>query len=179
MLATAFRAVRGRPPTGVGHYLRDLVYGANDGTITTFAIVAGVSGANLAARVAIILGLANLLADGVSMATSNYLSTKSDLEQRGLSVEEEKPWRHGAATFAAFVVAGILPLLSYFIAPPLGVDMFPMAVGLAAFALVAVGVLRAPFVGRKASWSALEMLAIGAAAGTVAFLLGLVGDRVL
>ena len=55
----------------IQHYMKDLVYGANDGIITTFAIVAGVTGAALAPRVAIILGVANLFADGVSMAASN------------------------------------------------------------------------------------------------------------
>ena len=64
--------------TGVGGYLRDFVYGANDGIITTFAVVAGVAGANLSASVVLILGFANLLADGFSMAMSNYLGEKSN-----------------------------------------------------------------------------------------------------
>ena len=64
--------------TGVGGYLRDFVYGANDGIITTFAVVAGVAGANLSAKIVLILGFANLLADGFSMAMSNYLGEKSN-----------------------------------------------------------------------------------------------------
>jgi hypothetical protein len=48
------------------HYLRDLVSGANDGIITTFAVAAGVAGAQLGARTVLILGFANLLADGFS-----------------------------------------------------------------------------------------------------------------
>ena len=55
--------------------------GSIDGTITTFAIVAGVAGANLNAGIALVLGLANVLADGFSMAVSNYLGTKSEREQ--------------------------------------------------------------------------------------------------
>ena len=51
------------------HYLGDLVYGANDGIITTFAVVAGVSGASLPARTVLILGFANLIADGFSIGT--------------------------------------------------------------------------------------------------------------
>ena len=51
-------------------YLRDWVYGGIDGTVTTFAVMAGVVGANLSATVVVILGLANLLADGFSMAAS-------------------------------------------------------------------------------------------------------------
>lgn len=61
-------------------YLGDLVYGGLDGIITTFAVVSGVAGAQLDASVILILGLANLFADGVSMATGAYLSEKSDKE---------------------------------------------------------------------------------------------------
>ncbi|MGV1015589.1 MAG: VIT1/CCC1 transporter family protein, partial [Methyloceanibacter sp.] len=51
-------------------YLRDWVYGGIDGTVTTFAIMAGVVGASLSAGVVLILGVANLLADGFSMAAA-------------------------------------------------------------------------------------------------------------
>lgn len=60
--------------------LADFVYGATDGAITTFAIVAGVIGASLAPSIVLILGFANLLADGFSMAVGNYLATKSQRE---------------------------------------------------------------------------------------------------
>jgi VIT1/CCC1 family predicted Fe2+/Mn2+ transporter len=56
------------------HYIRDLIYGANDGVITTFAVVAGVTGGALSARAVLIVGVANLLADGLSMGVGNYLS---------------------------------------------------------------------------------------------------------
>ena len=62
-------------------YLRDLVYGGIDGTVTTFAIMAGVVGADLSAGVVIVLGIANLLADGLSMAAANYSSTKTEIEE--------------------------------------------------------------------------------------------------
>ena len=52
-------------------YLRDWIYGGIDGAVTTFAIVAGSVGANLSAKIILILGMANLLADGFSMAAAN------------------------------------------------------------------------------------------------------------
>lgn len=61
-------------------YIGDLVYGGLDGIITTFAVVSGVAGADLGSGVVLILGLANLLADGFSMATGAYLSAKSEKE---------------------------------------------------------------------------------------------------
>ena len=62
-------------------YLRDWVYGGIDGTVTTFAIVAGAIGADLSNRFLLILGAANLLADGFSMAAANYSGTKAELEE--------------------------------------------------------------------------------------------------
>lgn len=63
-------------------YLRDFVFGAVDGTVTTFAVVSGVAGAGLSPAVVLILGFANLFADGFSMAVSNFLATRSDEELR-------------------------------------------------------------------------------------------------
>lgn len=64
-----------RPPHS---YVRDLVYGAVDGVVTTFAVVAGAAGADLGNVVVIILGLANLVADGFSMAVSNFLGSRAE-----------------------------------------------------------------------------------------------------
>lgn len=66
-------------PPGRG-VLRDAVYGAIDGAVTTFAIVAGVAGAGLSPFVIVALGVANVLADGFSMAAANYSGTKADLD---------------------------------------------------------------------------------------------------
>lgn len=63
-----------------GKYVKSLVYGGLDGIITTFAIVAGVAGAALASGVVLIMGFANLIADGLSMAIGDYLSTKAENE---------------------------------------------------------------------------------------------------
>lgn len=62
-------------------YLRDWVYGGIDGAVTTFAIVSGVVGAQLSPRIVIILGIANLIADGFSMAAGNYTATKTEVQQ--------------------------------------------------------------------------------------------------
>jgi VIT1/CCC1 family predicted Fe2+/Mn2+ transporter len=53
------------------------VYGANDGVITTFAVVAGVTGGTLAPVTVLVLGVANMLADGLSMGVGNYLGIRS------------------------------------------------------------------------------------------------------
>ena len=62
----------------IGVYIKDIVYGANDGIVTTFAVVTAAVGAGFGTNVIIILGLANLFADGVSMGVSNYLGARSE-----------------------------------------------------------------------------------------------------
>lgn len=74
---------------GAGH-LRDFVYGGIDGAITTFAVVAGVKGADLSLSVVLILGLANLLADGFSMAASNYSGAKTVVDDLARIREVER-----------------------------------------------------------------------------------------
>lgn len=61
-------------------YLGEFVYGGIDGAVTTFAVVAGAVGAELSMSIILILGFANLLADGFSMSVGAYLSTKSELD---------------------------------------------------------------------------------------------------
>lgn len=74
-------AIRRRLETGPTHnYLRDWIYGGIDGSVTTLAVVTGVAGAQLSHWVILVLGFANLIADGFSMAASNYLGTKAELD---------------------------------------------------------------------------------------------------
>lgn len=74
-------AIAERLAQGIRHnYLRDFVYGGIDGAVTTFAVVAGTMGASLSARIVLILGVANLIADGFSMAASNFLGTRAERE---------------------------------------------------------------------------------------------------
>ena len=73
-------------------YLGDAVFGAIDGCVTTFAVVAGAMGGGLEHTVVLILGFANLIADGFSMAVGNYLSTKSEGER--LEQARENELRH-------------------------------------------------------------------------------------
>lgn len=87
------QAIQQRLALGPQHnYLRDWIYGGIDGSVTTFAVVSGVAGARLSTWIILVMGFANLLADGFSMAASNFLGTKAEHED--LQRLEEVENRH-------------------------------------------------------------------------------------
>ena len=156
------------------HYLRDIVYGGIDGVITTFAVVAGVRGGELPAVVAVVIGMANLFADGLSMAVGNFLSIRSNEGARrasGLAGEESEPSRHAAATFAAFVAAGTVPMLP-FLFDLSDARRFHASIVLTLATLLAGGLMRAQVTGESWRASVAEMLGLGAIVAAVAYYVG-------
>jgi VIT1/CCC1 family predicted Fe2+/Mn2+ transporter len=156
------------------HYIRELIYGANDGIITTFAVVAGVAGGGLSLPVVLIMGAANLFADGLSMAVGNYLSIRSHesvLEAQNLPEEEASPFRHAGATLLAFVAAGTVPLVPYML-PTFPADRLASSIALTLLAMFVVGASRA-LIANVRWWKAgLEMLGLGAVVAAIAYASG-------
>lgn len=215
-------------------YLGEMVYGGLDGIITTFAVVTGVAGAQLGTHVILILGLANLLADGFSMATGAYLSTKSEqeyyrkewereawevehfpdgermelidvylsrgyseedarqlvaiqskeptrwvntmmLDELGMMKDESKPLLNALVTFAAFVVAGSVPLLVYLFGLLVSIPQastFPASLIMSAIALFGLGAAKVLVTKLNPIRSGLEMLIVGGLAAGVAYAVG-------
>jgi VIT1/CCC1 family predicted Fe2+/Mn2+ transporter len=153
------------------HYLRDLIYGANDGIITTYAVVAGVGGGALSPLVVLVVGAANLAADGLSMGVGNYLSIRANESAReaaNLPEEEASPLRHALATFLAFVIAGAIPIAPYLLAWTSVNPQFSSAI-LTAGALFSLGAVRT-VVGSGTWWKVgLEVLVLGAVVGAAAY----------
>jgi vacuolar iron transporter family protein len=208
------------------NYLRDWIYGGIDGAVTTFAIVAGVVGADLSATVVLLLGFANLIADGFAMAASNYIGTKSEqddyervlriehrhialvpegereeirqifaakgftgddldrvvavitsdlalwaktmaTEEYGLAPPFRSPVLAAFSTFAAFILCGCVPLVSYL--SPGGLVACVVATGATFFIVGAIKSRWSP-----AGWlrSGVEAFVIGMGAATLAFAVG-------
>lgn len=104
--------------------LPEFVYGSVDGLITTFSIVAGASGGNLSNLVVLVMGLSNVFSDGFSMASASYLSARArnalpggDLNGNtrgtGRGSTTLSPEATAIATFVAFVVVGMVPMLPF------------------------------------------------------------------
>ncbi len=209
-------------------YLRDWVYGGVDGAVTMFAIVSGVVGARLSPGVIVILGLSNLVADGLAMAASNYLATRSEhdefryaeavehrhiradpsgereevreifrryglhgdllervvetitvdrqqwlrimlREEYGLPAIVRMPSRAATSTFFAFILCGLVPLVPFVAGLPYAFGVAAVATALV-FALI--GALKSRWSTQSGWRSALETVAVGAAAAGVAFAVG-------
>lgn len=212
-------------------YLGDAIFGAVDGSVTTFAVVAGAVGAQLAGGVVIVLGVANLVADGFSMAVSNYLGTKSEHEyvemaraserhhirhvpegereelrqifakkgftddvldkvvdvitrnhplwvetmlheEHGLQTNGRHPVHAALATFGAFAVCGLVPLLPFFIPLLGGPRRFMLSCVLTGLVFAGVGLLKAKVLERPLFRSAMETLLTGGGAAALAYVTG-------
>lgn len=214
-----------------GRYLRDFVFGAIDGIVTTFAVAAGAVGGRLGATVVVVLGVANLVADGFSMAASNFLGYRAEAEQRARIQREEQqhvdlapegereevrqilaakgfrgeelehavdlvtsrrdwwietmvreehgfgdephgPARSALVTFAAFVVAGTIPLVPFLADSLAGVSVstpFLWSSMCAAIGFVLVGALKSRFIDRAWWQAGVETLAVGGVAAALAY----------
>ena len=223
-------AIQERLSAGPQHnYLRDWIYGGIDGSVTTFAVVTGVVGAHLSPVVIVIMGFANLVGDGFSMAASNFLGTKSEhddvsrleaierrhielapegereevrqifaakgfsgddlervvelitsdpdrwvrtmlTEEYGLPLEPRSAWRAAAATFSAFVICGVVPLLPFIAGLR---NAFAISVILTAIVFFTIGSIKSRWA--TASWwrSGLSTLMVGGVAASLAYLVGL------
>ena len=88
----SIEAIQTRLSSVKHNYVRDWIYGGIDGAVTTFAVVSSVAGAQLSPLIVLILGFANLVADGFSMAASNYLGTRAEIDD--YKRLEEIEYRH-------------------------------------------------------------------------------------
>ena len=160
-------------------YLPEFVYGGMDGAITTFAIVSGVMGASLSASIILILGFANLIADGFSMAVSSYLSTSSenDLRRKFRGMKRKNAMKTAFATFVSFFIIGFIPLFSFIVAfttniPHIENNQFIYSIFLTALALGTVGWFKGEITERSRIKSSLQTIIIGGIAASLAFFTG-------
>lgn len=235
------QSVNRRFSDGLQDYLGQFVFGGIDGSVTTFAVVAGATGAGLESSVVIILGFANLLADGFSMSVGSYLSARSEQdeyekqrrrkhrriadqpaeqtaavreifaakglegdaleqvtraitadrnrwadvlmnEKPGLARSGKPPLRMAAATFAAFVLVGVIPLLPYvadYLVPVPRRYLFVSSCLLTSLAFGLVGFLKT-YVTETNHWKGVaETLLLGAAAATLAYFVGDLLERIV
>lgn len=158
------------------YYLGDIIYGANDGIVTTFAVVAGASGASLSSSVIIILGIANLTADGFSMGASRYLSLKSEHDlagDTGIPRDVRSPLGDGIVTFISFLIFGFVPLIPFvFYTSSSASDSFLISSFGTAGAFFIMGSLRRLIIDKNFFALGLETLLVGSLASAISYGIG-------
>lgn len=167
-------------------YLSEFVYGGIDGAVTTFAVVAGATGAGFSTKILLVLGFANLIADGFSMGVGSYLSTKSEQQlmvKKGESIDDEpSPMINGATTYTAFILVGLVPLLAYTVDLIFNIgstDLFAIAIVLTAFAFAGIGILKSRVAQAPIVRSIAETMVLGAIAASLAYILGSVLEKII
>lgn len=148
-------------------FLRSGLLGSVDGLVTSFAIVAASSFLDTPVRVVGVVGSASLVADGVSMGISEYLSTRGAAlltTQSGLPDVYESV-RSGLVCGVSFVVGGTAPLLIY----TLGDGALLGAGSASLVVLLVIGLLRSFVTGGSVVSGTLEVVALGVVASGVAF----------
>ena len=167
--------------------LREFVYGGMDGAVTTFAVVTGAAGANLGTNVILILGFANVLADGFSMAVGSYLSEKSDQQlqvSKGESdgSEHESPLAASIATFVSFLVVGFVPLSVYTVDYVFELNLenaLAISVGLTLATFAAIGYLRGVITKTNRTRAVIESFGLGAAAAVISYVVGNLLEQII
>ena len=157
-------------------YLPEFVYGSIDGTVTTFAIIAGVAGARLDPSIVLILGFSNVFADGFSMASSNCLSEESHQDQTKHEARQHTaPWKTALATFFSFITVGSVPLIAYvvsYFSPQTIQNEFRTASILTFFTFFIIGLIRGKVAHASGLKTALQTCIIGIIAASVAYFVG-------
>ena len=166
-------------------YLKEFVYGGIDGCVTTFAVVAGATGAGLNPGIIIVLGFANLIADGFSMSVGNYLSVKSEAPSKKdplQKVTSRLPYQTAGATFLSFLMMGFIPLLAYVLSylNALKADyLFPASCVLTFLAFIFIGFLRSHVTNTSYLKSIGETLLLGGVASLLAYFVGSILENML
>lgn len=153
-------------------YLPDGVYGAIDGVVTTFAIIGGVYGANLSPLVVLVLGISNVLADGFSMAASNFLAKKSEEDDR----HHHTAIYSALTTFFAFVIVGIVPLIPFIFSLALGLsktEQFVYSIIGTFLAFLFTGYARGRITHKNIFVTCAETVFVGGVAASIAYIVGI------
>lgn len=159
-------------------YISEFVYGAVDGTVTTFAVVAASAGAGISSAIILVLGIANLIADGFSMGSSAYLAASAEHDDSARDTKKRASAKIiGAATFGAFVVVGSVPVLPYLIDVMFnlkadGLALFYISSIATALTFLTIGFVKGKVGGEGAVKSAVVTLVLGAIAASLAYFAG-------
>jgi vacuolar iron transporter family protein len=167
----------------VADTIREVIFGAEDGTVQNTALIAGMVGAGLTMRVIVIAGLVNAIAGVLSMSVGAYLSSKAERDTRMATpgaepVRSSSPRRDAAVMAAAYGIGALVPLLPFMLGVTNTHTAMAIAVVATAIVLYGLGAGKAVASGQPIMRSGFEMLLLAAGAGLAGYLLGVLAGKV-
>lgn len=171
-----------------GPFLRDIVFGVHDALLTNIGIVTGFVAALQDSKLIIIAALIDVFISAFAMAFGTYLSRTSESEYLERRLEKEShadlqdslanPITAGIVMWATYVVAGMIPLIPFFM-PISTVEAMRYGVVLALFVFFGVGMLKGIITRTSAVKSGLQFLSFGGFAAVIGYLIGTYGQQFL
>jgi len=160
--------------------LRAAVLGANDGIVSTASVLMGVAGANANSKMLFTAGIAALVAGALSMAVGEYVSVSSqrDAEKVNSKLAKEdsdeadytNPWQAAIASLVAFIIGGLIPLLTVIVAP--GTTKIPATVIAVVVGLIFTGYFSATIGGASRLRAITRVIAGGLIAMAITYFIG-------
>ena len=159
----------------LNNYFKNIIYGGIDGIITMFNIIAGIKGGGLKYYVILIVGVAALFSDAVSMGFSSYLSEKAHniflRKNKRKNINENKDeneYLHGLTTFISFIIFGSIPLITYLLTKNIN-NSFMITVFSTVFSLFILGIFQSYYTEQKWYVASFSLIIYGLIAAFISY----------
>lgn len=161
--------------------LREIVFGLEDGMVSTVGVMAGIAGGTQDTFVILLAGIVIVAVESLSMAAGTYLSNKTEEEyfasnakiplHKRLHMQSLKGVKQDAFFMGvAYIIGGLIPLIPYLLFPVrVGI---PLSVLATVIGLIVVGMGKAKLTNTKPLKSAFEMVVVSLSAALLGYIIG-------
>lgn len=178
-----------RPSEVIGGHLREVVFGLEDGLVSTLGVVTGIASGTQNRAVIMLSGMVVVTVESLSMAAGTFLSNKTEIDQHrskfhrgrmgdGHEIDHKHPATDALAMGAAYVIGGGIPVLAYLLTMNVNLGIL-LSVGMTFVGLFMVGIMKGKMTKTNLLRSGLEMVVVAMGAAGVGWLVGEIVSRIL